>query len=112
MGYKHGDLAGQRPARGCRKRVRRSCTPPFAKRRRHPRTWWMQMQTRTELYATIDYYGSESLDESLVATITPEGMRIAPDADRAGRGVARIAPRPHLIGLYGFRPPPTPALCR
>ncbi|WP_158747092.1 methylisocitrate lyase [Acidisphaera sp. L21] len=32
------------------------------------------MQTRKELYATIDYHGYESLDASLVATITPEGM--------------------------------------
>jgi methylisocitrate lyase len=32
------------------------------------------MQTRKELYATIDYHGYERLDASLVATITPEGM--------------------------------------
>jgi methylisocitrate lyase len=32
------------------------------------------MQTRKELYATIDYHGYEALDASLVATITPEGM--------------------------------------
>jgi methylisocitrate lyase len=32
------------------------------------------MQTRKELYATINYHGYESLDASLVATITPEGM--------------------------------------
>ena len=32
------------------------------------------MQTRTELYATIDYHGYEALDASLVRTVTPEGM--------------------------------------
>jgi methylisocitrate lyase len=32
------------------------------------------MQTRKELYATIDYHGYERLDASLVATVTPEGM--------------------------------------
>ncbi len=32
------------------------------------------MQTRKELYAAIDYHGYESLDASLVRTITPEGM--------------------------------------
>ncbi|MGI4802636.1 MAG: methylisocitrate lyase [Janthinobacterium lividum] len=32
------------------------------------------MQTRKELYATIDYHGYEALDASLVATVTPEGM--------------------------------------
>jgi methylisocitrate lyase len=32
------------------------------------------MQTRKELYATIDYYGYEALDASLVRTVTPEGM--------------------------------------
>lgn len=33
-----------------------------------------RMQTRTELYATIDYHGYEQLDASIVETITPEGM--------------------------------------
>ncbi len=32
------------------------------------------MQTRKELYATIDYHAYERLDASLVATVTPEGM--------------------------------------
>ena len=32
------------------------------------------MQTRTELYATIDYAGYESLDASIVSTIIPKGM--------------------------------------
>ena len=32
------------------------------------------MQTRKELYATIDYHGYETLDASLVRTVTPEGM--------------------------------------
>ncbi len=32
------------------------------------------MQTRKELYAAIDYHGYESLDASLVRTVTPEGM--------------------------------------
>ena len=32
------------------------------------------MQTRKELYATIDYHAYEALDASLVATVTPEGM--------------------------------------
>jgi methylisocitrate lyase len=32
------------------------------------------MQTRKELYATIDYHGYEALDASLVRTVTPEGM--------------------------------------
>jgi methylisocitrate lyase len=32
------------------------------------------MQTRKELYATIDYYGYEALGASLVRTVTPEGM--------------------------------------
>ncbi len=32
------------------------------------------MQTRKELYATIDYQGYEALDASLVATVIPEGM--------------------------------------
>jgi methylisocitrate lyase len=32
------------------------------------------MQTRTELYATIDYHGYEKLDASIIETITPEGM--------------------------------------
>lgn len=33
-----------------------------------------RMQTRAELYATIDYHGYEALDASIVATITPQGM--------------------------------------
>lgn len=33
-----------------------------------------RMQTRSELYATIDYHGYEKLDASIVETITPEGM--------------------------------------
>jgi methylisocitrate lyase len=32
------------------------------------------MQTRTELYATIDYAGYESLDASIVSTVVPKGM--------------------------------------
>jgi methylisocitrate lyase len=32
------------------------------------------MQTRAELYATIDYHGYEKLDASIVETITPKGM--------------------------------------
>jgi methylisocitrate lyase len=32
------------------------------------------MQTRSELYATIDYAGYESLDASIVATVVPTGM--------------------------------------
>jgi methylisocitrate lyase len=33
-----------------------------------------RMQTRKELYATIGYHDYEALDESLVRTITPDGM--------------------------------------
>jgi methylisocitrate lyase len=33
-----------------------------------------QMQTRSELYRTIDYSGYEALDNSLVASIAPTGM--------------------------------------
>ncbi len=33
-----------------------------------------QMQTRAELYATIDYAGYEALDQSIVSTIVPHGM--------------------------------------
>ena len=33
-----------------------------------------RMQTRAELYATIDYAGYESLDASIVSTIVPHGM--------------------------------------
>ncbi len=33
-----------------------------------------RMQTRAELYATIDYGAYEALDASIVKTITPEGM--------------------------------------
>ncbi|WP_020175142.1 methylisocitrate lyase [Methyloferula stellata] len=33
-----------------------------------------RMQTRTELYATIDYQSYETLDSSIVRTITPDGM--------------------------------------
>jgi methylisocitrate lyase len=33
-----------------------------------------RMQTRVELYATIDYHGYEKLDASIVKTVTPEGM--------------------------------------
>ncbi len=33
-----------------------------------------RMQTRAELYATIDYHDYEKLDASIVETITPEGM--------------------------------------
>jgi len=32
------------------------------------------MQTRTELYATIDYAGYEALDQSIVSTVVPHGM--------------------------------------
>jgi methylisocitrate lyase len=32
------------------------------------------MQTRAELYATIDYAGYEALDESIVTTIVPVAM--------------------------------------
>ena len=32
------------------------------------------MQTRSELYATIDYAGYEALDASIVATVVPTGM--------------------------------------
>jgi len=33
-----------------------------------------RMQTRTELYAAIDYAGYEALDASIVATVVPHGM--------------------------------------
>jgi methylisocitrate lyase len=33
-----------------------------------------RMQTRAELYATIDYAGYEALDKSIITTIVPEGM--------------------------------------
>jgi methylisocitrate lyase len=33
-----------------------------------------RMQTRKELYAAIGYHGYEALDQSIIATITPEGM--------------------------------------
>ena len=33
-----------------------------------------RMQTRAELYATIDYAGYEALDQTIVATIIPHGM--------------------------------------
>jgi len=33
-----------------------------------------RMQTRKELYATIDYAGYEALDASIVATVVPQGM--------------------------------------
>ena len=33
-----------------------------------------RMQTRTELYATIDYQGYEALDRSIVETVVPQGM--------------------------------------
>ncbi len=33
-----------------------------------------QMQTRAELYATIDYAGFEALDGSIAATVVPHGM--------------------------------------
>ncbi len=33
-----------------------------------------QMQTRAELYATIDYAGYEALDRSIVSTVVPHGM--------------------------------------
>ena len=33
-----------------------------------------RMQTRKELYATIGYHDYEALDQSIIATITPEGM--------------------------------------
>ncbi len=32
------------------------------------------MQTRNELYATIDYAGYEALDASIVSTVVPRGM--------------------------------------
>jgi methylisocitrate lyase len=32
------------------------------------------MQTRVELYATIDYAGYEALDASIVASVAPVGM--------------------------------------
>ena len=32
------------------------------------------MQTRAELYATIDYAGYEALDQSIVSTVVPRGM--------------------------------------
>ena len=32
------------------------------------------MQTRVELYATIDYAGYEALDASIVTTVVPRGM--------------------------------------
>ena len=33
-----------------------------------------RMQTRAELYATIDYAGYEALDQSIVSTVVPHGM--------------------------------------
>jgi methylisocitrate lyase len=33
-----------------------------------------RMQTRAELYATIDYAGYEALDQSIIITVTPHGM--------------------------------------
>ncbi len=33
-----------------------------------------RMQTRAELYATIDYAGYEALDQSIVGTVVPQGM--------------------------------------
>jgi methylisocitrate lyase len=32
------------------------------------------MQTRTELYKTIDYAAYEALDASIVTTVVPQGM--------------------------------------
>ena len=32
------------------------------------------MQTRAELYTTIDYAGYEALDRSIVSTVVPHGM--------------------------------------
>jgi methylisocitrate lyase len=32
------------------------------------------MQTRKELYQAIGYHDYEALDQSIVATVTPEGM--------------------------------------
>ena len=33
-----------------------------------------RMQTRAELYATIDYVGYEALDQSIIGTVVPHGM--------------------------------------
>ena len=33
-----------------------------------------RMQTRAELYATIDYAGYEALDQSIISTVVPHGM--------------------------------------
>ena len=33
-----------------------------------------QMQTRAELYSTIDYHRYEALDASIVETVVPQGM--------------------------------------
>lgn len=33
-----------------------------------------RLQTRSELYATIDYAGYEALDQSIVSTVVPKGM--------------------------------------
>ena len=33
-----------------------------------------RMQTRAELYATIDYAGYEALDQSIIGTVVPQGM--------------------------------------
>ena len=42
------------------------------------------MQTRAELYQTIDYAGYEALDRSIVSTVVPHGMpQDAPHADAA-----------------------------
>ncbi len=43
------------------------------------------MQTRVELYATIDYAGYEALDASIVQTVVPAGMPQCAGAVRPGR---------------------------
>jgi methylisocitrate lyase len=41
-----------------------------------------RMQTRAELYATIDYAGYEALDASIVATVVPKGMPQEPSRQK------------------------------
>lgn len=42
-----------------------------------------RMQTRAELYATIDLPAYEALDQSIVSTVIPHGMAQDPSAGRS-----------------------------
>ena len=70
-GLPHGNLARQQPAR---RHKAQAALYAAIKTDGGTHNQVERMQTRAELYATIDYAGYEALDASIVSTVIPQGM--------------------------------------